>query len=92
MKEWMKFYDEVAKCLIKSAKQELGINVGDEISEEQRIELVKLRFRCYYQKLRRVGVKHFDKLIEELMESISEPTEVLEERQFQYQSKFLDPR
>ena len=92
MKEWTKFYDEVSKCLIKSAKEELGIKIGDNIDSKQNIELTRLRFRCYYQKLRKVGDKRFERLIEELVSSMEKPSEVLEERQFKYHSKFQDPR
>ena len=92
MEEWTKLGEQVAKCVIKSAKQELGIKVGDDINKDQSIELTRLRFRCYYQKLRKVGVKRFDRLIEELASSIEKPSEVLEERQFKYHSKFQDPR
>ena len=92
MKEWTKLSEEVAKCVIKSAKRELGIKVGDDIDSEQNIELTRLQFRCYYQKLRKVGVKRFERLIEELVSYIERPSEVLEERQFKYHSKFQDPR
>ena len=92
MKEWSKFDEDVAKCLVKAAKKELGINVGDELSKGQMIELTRLRFRCYYEILQKIGKRRFDKLKDELIESISEPSEVLSERQFQYRSKFGDPR
>ncbi len=92
VKEWTKLGEEVAKCLIKSAKQELGIKVGDAINKDLSIELTRLQFRCYYEKLRKVGDKRFERLIEELVSSIERPSEVLEERQFKYHSKFQDPR
>jgi len=92
VKEWTKLGEEVAKCMIKSAKDELGINIGDKISKEQNIVLTRLQFRCYYQKLRKVGDKRFERLIEEITSSIEKPSEVLEERQFKYHSKFQDPR
>ena len=78
--------------MMKSAKQELGINVGDDIDKEQSIKLTRLRFRCYYQILRKVGVDRFDRLIEELIASTAKTSEALGERQFKYLSKFHDPR
>ncbi|MHA1864805.1 MAG: hypothetical protein ACTSWA_13615 [Candidatus Thorarchaeota archaeon] len=92
MEEWDKFQNEVARCLKKNAKKELGIKIGDKISKEQSIDLTRLRFRCYYERLGKVGVRRFSRLIEELIESITKPSEVLGERQFKYDSKFQDPR
>lgn len=80
MEEWTKFNDQVTKCLEKSAKKELGINVGDEIDKEQNIELTRLRFRCYHQVLRKVNEDRFDRLIEEIMTPIVKTGEILGER------------
>jgi hypothetical protein len=92
LKEWSKFTDEVTDCAKKSAKRKLGINLQDEMSKEQSIELVRLRFRCYYETLQKMSDRRFSKLIKESFESIAKPSEILEERRFKYLSKFHDPR
>lgn len=92
LKEWTELYEEVTKCLVKSAEQEIGIKIGDEITKNQSIELTRLQFRCYYTRLRKIGDKRFEKLMSELAKSVEKHGEVLAERQFGYQSRFQDPR
>lgn len=89
--EWERFYKAVRKCQEKAAKDEIDPK-KEEFEKDELIQLAKYNQRCFYKQLSYVGVRRFKKLIDELLDSLGELAEKASERQFKYQSKFIDPR
>lgn len=93
MSPWEKFDADVVKCTKKRIRKDIGPPDPERVlTSEEVVHIFRLSRQCYLEKMKKVGVRRFDRMVEELVDEMNTMFKVVNDTLFEYMSGFGNVR